>query len=196
MENKVRNDRRKKQTDEKALNLEYSFNYGVDLENRIIRLTEDIQEFHFDMFDSALTALENESRKTVTLRLSSYGGDMYAALAIIGRMRNSKVAGFITEGYGKIMSGATAILAAGDKRSISSLTHVMHHEPSYEIGYDKHSNIQQEVKESETLSQMWASLFSELTGLPKQFWYEKGKTHDFYMSPDQCLRYNIVDEVF
>lgn len=196
MQQKRRPRKHKKQVEEKALNLEYSFSYGVDLENRIIRLTEDIEEFHFDVFDSALTALENESRKTVTLRLSSYGGDMYAALGIIGRMRNSKVAGFNTEGYGKIMSGATAILAAGTKRSISSLTHVMHHEPSYELGYDKHSNIQREVKESETLSQLWASLFAELTGLPKQFWYERGKTHDFYMTPDDCLKYNIVDEVF
>lgn len=196
MQDNAGNRKRRKQVDEKALNLEYAFNYGVDLENRIIRLTEDIQEYHFDMFDCALTALENESRKSVTLRLSSYGGDMYTALAIIARMRNSKVAGFITEGYGKIMSGATAILAAGDKRSISNLTHVMHHEPSYEIEYDKHSNIQREVKESETLSQLWASLFSELTGLPKQFWYEKAKTHDFYMTPEQCLQYNIVDEVF
>jgi ATP-dependent protease ClpP protease subunit len=146
------NDQRKKkiELERLALNLEYSFNRGVDLENRIIRLTEDIEEHHFDWFDSALTALEAENRKRVTLRISSYGGDVYSALGIIGRMRNSKCL-IDTEGYGKIMSASTAILAAGHKRSMSSLAEFMHHESSYSVE-GRHSEIQHEVNYSQKLS--------------------------------------------
>lgn len=177
-----------------ALNLEYSFNRGVDLQNRIIRLTEDIEEHHFDWFDSALTALESLSKATVTLRISSYGGDVYSALGIIGRMRNTTVAKIQTEGYGKIMSAATAILAAGDYRKMSSLAEFMHHEASYSVE-GRHSEIQHEVRNSQKLSEKWCSLMNELTGIPKQYWSTRGVGNDYYLTADQCLKLNVVDEV-
>ena len=181
--------------DRLALNLEYSFNRGVDLDNRIIRLTEDIEEHHFDWFDSALTALESESRRRVTLRISSYGGDVYSALGIIGRMRNSKCL-IDTEGYGKIMSASTAILAAGHYRKMSSLTEFMHHESSYDAGYGRESEHNNALKQSQSLSEKWCLLMSELTGIPKQYWLTKGVGKDYYLDAEQCLKLNIVDEVF
>jgi ATP-dependent protease ClpP protease subunit len=178
-----------------ALNLEYSFNRGVDLDNRIIRLTEDIEEHTFDWFDSAITALETINRKAITIRISSYGGDVYSALGIIGRMQNSSVSKINTEGYGKIMSAATAVLAAGDKRSMSKLAEFMHHESSYGVE-GRHSEIVHEVKVSERLSLKWARLMSELTGIPQEYWLRKGVGKDFYISADDCLELNIVDEIF
>lgn len=189
------NERNKKvELDRLALNLDYSFNRGVDLENRVIRLTEDIDEHHFDWFDSALTALETLGRRRVTLRINSYGGDVHAALGIIGRMHKSKCL-IDTEGYGKIMSAATAILAAGHKRSMSNLAQFMHHEPSYTVE-GRHSEIQHEVKESQNLSERWCFLMRDLTGIPKQFWSQHGVGKDHYMDADECLRLNIIDEIF
>jgi ATP-dependent protease ClpP protease subunit len=178
-----------------ALNLECSFERGLDMENRIIRLTEDIEEHHFDWFDAALTTLESLNRKTVTLRISSYGGDVYSALGIIGRMQKSKCL-INTEGYGKIMSAATAILAAGRRRSISEYAQFMHHETSYEIGHARESEHETFLKESQSLSEKWCLLMSELTGIPKQFWRQRGVGKDFYMDAQQCLKMNIVDEIF
>jgi ATP-dependent protease ClpP protease subunit len=177
-----------------ALNLECSFDRGVDIENRIIRLTEDIEEHHFDWFDAALTTLESINRKRVTLRISSYGGDVHTATGIIGRMRRSKCL-IDTEGYGKIMSAATAILAAGHNRSMSDLAEFMHHEASYYVE-GRHSEIEHEVKQSQSLSEKWCSLMFELTGIPKQFWMQKGVGKDFYMDAQQCLNLNIIDEIF
>lgn len=193
----MQNERRQKnqELDRLVINLDYSFNKGLDLESRIIRLTEDIEEHHFDWFDSALTALESLGRKRVTLRISSYGGDVYAALGIIGRMRKSKCL-IDTEGYGKIMSAATAILAAGHKRSMSTLAQFMHHESSYEIGHARESEHATFLKESRNLSEMWCSLMNELTGIPKQFWSQQGVGKDLYLSAEKCLSLNIVDEVF
>ena len=177
-----------------ALNLEYAFNRGVDLENRVIQLTEDIDDHHFDFFDSAMTTLEAMNKKTITIKINSYGGDAYTALGIIGRMMESKCR-LHTKGYGKIMSASTAILAAGHKRSMSRLAEFMHHESSYAVE-GRHSEIQHEVKMSQNLSEKWCSLMSELTGIPKQYWMQQGKGKDFYLSPDKCLDLNIVDEIF
>lgn len=178
-----------------ALNLEYAFNRGVDLERRIIQLTEDIEDHHFDFFDTAMTTLESMNRKTITIKISSYGGDIYTALGIIGRMSESKCI-LHTKGYGKIMSASTAILAAGNKRSISKLAHFMHHEMSYDPGYARLSEHAHDVKESQSLSDKWCNLMFELTGTSSEFWAEQGVGLDFYLTPQECLDLNVADEVF
>lgn len=185
---------KKIELDKLALNIDCSFEKGLDIQNRIIRLTEDIEEHHFDWFDAALTTLESLGRKRVTLRISSYGGDVYSALGIIGRMRKSKCL-IDTEGYGKIMSAATAVLAAGHKRSMSEFAEFMHHESSYAVE-GRHSQIQHEVRQSQVLNEKWCRLMSDLTEIPKQFWLQRGVGQDFYMTAEQCLKMNIVDEVF
>ena len=93
------------------------------------------------------------------------------------------------------MSAATAILAAGNKRKMSSLAEFMHHESSYEVG-GRHSEIVHEVKVSERLAQKWSELMFELTGTPVEYWAKKGVGVDFYISADMCLELNIVEEVF
>lgn len=177
------------------VNLDYSFNRGLDMQARCIQLTEDIDDHHFDFFDAAMTTLESMNRKTITIKISSYGGDVYTALGIIGRMMESPCR-IHTKGYGKIMSAATAILAAGNKRSISRLAEFMHHESSYDAGYGRESDHAHALKQSQNLSERWCSLMSELTGIPKQFWAQRGVGKDFYITPDKCLDLNIVDEVF
>lgn len=189
-------ERRKKQSQNElfAINLEYAFNRGVDLERRVIQLTEEIEDHHFDFFDASMNTLEAISRKTITIKISSYGGSTTAALGIIGRMLESKCL-LHTKGYGKIMSAATAILAAGNKRSISRLAEFMHHEASYEIS-GKHSEIKSEVRQMERNEQLWNRLMSELTSLPLEYWAKRGVGTNFYLTPERCLELNIADEVF
>lgn len=189
------NERRKNpQLELMTLNLDYAFNRGVDMQRRIIQLTEDIDDHHFDFFDTAMTTLESINRKTITIKINSYGGDVYTTLGILGRMQESPCK-LHTKGYGKIMSASTAILAAGDKRSMSNLAWLMHHESSYSVD-GKHSQIQHEVEVSEALSQQWYALMSELTGVSSKFWASKGTGKDFYLTPQKCLDLNIVDELF
>lgn len=191
------NDRRKKSpaVELLALNLDYSFNRGIDLERRVIQLTEDIEDHHFDFFDSAMTVLESMNRRTITIKINSYGGDPYAALGIIGRMMESKCI-LHTKGYGKIMSASTAILAAGNKRSISRIAHFMHHELSYEAGHARLSEHAHEVKESQSFSDKWCDLMCELTGTSKEFWAKGGIGLDLYITPERCLKLGVADELF
>lgn len=193
MDNK-RQEQERIQFDQWIVNLDYAFNHGVDISNRVIRLTEDISEHHFDFFDTAMTILENISKQKITIKINSYGGDVYAALGIVARIKESPC--YIhTKGYGKIMSASTVILAAGRKRSISKLAEFMHHEASYYVE-GKHSDILHEVKQSQNLSDRWCTLMSELTGIPSTFWQTRGTGKDFYLTPEQCKNLKIVDEVF
>lgn len=175
-------------------NFETSLSWNVDIKSRVIRITKDIDHDLFDVVDAGLTELESISKKTVTFRISSYGGGVYEALAIIGRMEKSPCK-IITEGYGPIMSAATAILAAGDERRMSRRAWFMHHEGSYAVE-GRHNEIKNAVKQAEREEVEWAKLMEELTGVPQNTWLVAGKNIDKYFTPQECLQLNVVDKLF
>jgi ATP-dependent protease ClpP protease subunit len=175
-------------------NFENSIGWNVDIKNRIIRINEDIESKTFDTVDAGLTELESISKKTITIRICSLGGSVYDALAIIGRIERSKCK-IITEGYGCIMSAATAILAAGDERKMSKRAWFMHHEASYVVE-GKHTAVVSYVEQQHREEIAWAELMEELTCVGKEFWLENGKTEDKYFSPQECLNLNIIDDIF
>jgi ATP-dependent protease ClpP protease subunit len=177
-----------------STNFEVSLSWNVDIKSRIIRITKDIDHDLFDVVDAGLTELESFSKKTITFRISSYGGGVYEALAIIGRMEKSPCK-IITEGYGPIMSAATAILAAGDERKMSKRAWFMHHEASYGIE-GRHNEVKNFVRQQEREELEWAKLMEELTGVNKNTWLVAGKNIDKYFSPQECLQLNVVDKLF
>jgi len=185
---------RKLQLDQKALNLDYSFNWDVDLSNRVIRLCGDIESDDFGIFDAQLTALEEISRKPVTVRISTFGGDVYAALAIAGRMKASKCKTIVTEVYGKCMSAGTLICVAGKYRKMSSLSYFMHHEAYYGME-GRHSEMKATLKQAEREENDWCSAMESFTGIPANYWKNEGVSFDKYFSAEECLQLGIVDEI-
>ena len=122
--------RESKSTDSEleSLRLEYCFDKGIDLKNRSIRISEEIDEFETPAkIDAALTDMESHSKKGITIKIISPGGSTYGALAIVDRIRMSKCK-IVTVCLGQVMSAASLILAAGDKRIIGRYAWVMHHE--------------------------------------------------------------------
>jgi ATP-dependent protease ClpP protease subunit len=178
---------------EKELNLEYSFNWGVDFERRVIRLSSEIEDGEFNGFDAALSEMESLSRKTITIRICSYGGSVYEALAVAGRIKRSPCK-IITEGYGPVMSAATLILACGDERKLSRFSWFMHHAGSYEVE-GTHTEIKHAVAQADRENKQWALLMQEFTGVEKGFWLSYGSDKDAYLDAEMCLKLKIVDKL-
>lgn len=184
-------------------NMEQSLDNGVDLKNRTIRVTGVIGEpspldfgsdyFDFNLLDYALTEMEAQSDEPITLKINSPGGDVYDALAIIGRMKASKCE-IVTEAYGHAMSAATLILMAGDIRKMSKYCVPMYHEISYGVGGD-HESIKEQVAQSEKELRRWASYYEEFSNKNTKFWLTKMKKKEFYPTPEQMLDYGAIDEV-
>jgi ATP-dependent Clp endopeptidase proteolytic subunit ClpP len=176
-----------------AIILEYSFIYGVNFKERTIRLTGEINNEHFQLVDSALTELEAQGRKSVTVIINSPGGDMYEALAIIGRLKRSPCH-IVTEGYGQIMSASTLILASGDKRRVSEYAFFMHHEASYGVD-GRHSEIKNQVKQADREDDKWCEWMSKFTKKDKKFWKSNGVGVDAYFSVEELLEHGVIDEI-
>ncbi len=177
------------------LMLGYMFEWGVDFQRRVINLTGDVDDSMYDILDVALTAMEAESKSTVTIKINSLGGDTYAAMAIVGRIRESTCY-IVTKGYGAIMSAATLILAAGRRRMMSKFGWFMWHEASYDPGYDRHSNHKALIQQQEKEEKYWAKYMAEFTSKNEKFWAENGVVKDAYFSAAQLLKMGVVDELF
>jgi len=178
-----------------SLHLENVFERGFNARDRIIQITDVIEFPAFDFVDAAMTELENESRKGITLKLNSEGGSVYEALAIVGRMNKSSC--FITvEGYGCVMSAATLILAAGNKRKLSHLAWFMHHEASLEPPQMRASELAAFSKQIQREERQWAKVMAEYTHKSEKFWLEKGTHIDVYFSAQELLKMGVIDEVF
>lgn len=177
-----------------AMQLEYSFDRGVNFKDRSITIVGEITEPWFDVVDAAMSEFERVSKKkTVTVKIYSEGGSVYEALAIVGRLKKYNCH-IVTEGYGIIASAATILLACGDRRKMSKYAEFMHHESSYEVG-GRHSEIVAYTKQAEKEERRWSKWMAEFSKKTEKFWYEWGKHIDKYLTAAECIKYGVVDEV-
>lgn len=179
---------------EQQLLLDYSLSYGINLKDRIIRITDEIDQFTVDIVDTALSEMQRDSRKGVTVKISSPGGDVYSALAIVDLLCSSNC--YIhTVGLGHIFSAATLILACGDKRSIGRRSFVMHHEASF-YTEGRYSDVEDFLKQAQKEEELWAESMVEFTEYgDAKFWKEQAHKRDWYLDSTEAVTYGIVDEV-
>lgn len=178
-----------------SLLLGYLFKYGVDLQRRTINLTGEIDADTFNTIDRAMSEMEAESRHAITIKINSEGGYASHAMAIVGRIEESKCK-IVTKGYGEVMSAATIILASGDERLISKRAIFMWHEASYGLGFDRHSTNADYIKQAEVENLAWANLMASLTNKKAKFWLEEGKRRDAYFTPEELIAMGVVDGTF
>lgn len=176
-----------------SIHYECLFDHGVNFRLRQIQITDSIKHPQFDIVDAALSEMEADSRKTVTIKINSGGGECNEALAIVGRIKRSSCH-IITEGYGQVMSAATLILAAGHKRKISEYSWFMHHESQYE-GSGRHSEMKNLVTQAEREERIWARWMARLSDMDAEWWLKEGTGKDAYFTAEQLLQFGVVDEI-
>lgn len=179
--------------DIKALWLEYAFEKGVNFGARTITISGDIDSDSFKSIDAALTEMEQDPKRQITIKINSTGGFVYDALAIVGRIKSSKCT-IRTIGYGAIMSAATLILAAGSKRKISKYAWFMVHEANFESSgsVSEHAAIVAQAKREES---QWASHMQLLSKTSKQWWLDAVQNKNTYLTAEDLLTLGVVDEV-
>lgn len=180
------------QVEKLELHLKYLFEAGVNFKSRIITISEEIDDALFLKVDAAMSEMESHNGKAITVRINSEGGDPYSAAAIVGRMHASDCV-VNTEGFGKMMSAATLILAAGKKRKVSYMAWFMWHESSYGVE-GRHDAIKSVVAQQEREENSWAEWMAKFTKRDKKFWLENSKK-DTYMSPAELISAGVVDEI-
>jgi len=141
------------------------------------------------------TGLQDETPPDViNLLITSVGGDMSAAYALISVIRGSKIP-VRTIALGEAISAALCILMCGHQRVATPFTSLMSHQflTGTEGSYDYIKNL---VTEFDTYYNKMYALYQECTGLDEAFIRDKLlSSREHYFNPQDALQYNIVDLV-
>ena len=166
-------------------------------EDRIIYLASDINEHSISNIIGQLFSLsKRNSKKPIYLVISSFGGDIYSMFALYDAMKFVKCPIHVS-GFGKIMSAAVLILAAGHKgeRIVGANCRVMIHSISC-INMGNVFEQQNSIKEMKKLQQLMEKRLSEETGQDRKTIHKiMKKGRDRHLTAKQAKKLGIVDKI-
>tara|TARA_B100000902_G_C27190959_1_gene853914 strand:- start:113 stop:709 length:597 start_codon:yes stop_codon:yes gene_type:complete len=168
--------------------------WGINLEKSTMYLSYEIDQ---DQLYAVMTRFDNfirvNPKQDINLKITSYGGDVYAMLGTIDYFKTLPVK-VNTQCVGACMSAAAVILACGTgKRTMTKNSTVMVHEGSaFESG--KTSDVLKGADHLKKLQSNINRIMAEVTNKDQDFW-DKVSQHDTYLTAEECLDYGIVDEI-
>ena len=130
----------------------------------------------------------------ISLYINSPGGSVYDGMAIYDTMQLIKP-DVATYGIGLQASMGAFLLSSGAKGKRYSLPHakVMIHQPSSGTR-GKVTDMEIDLRESLEVKEMLAKILSKNTG-QKLAKVKADMERDYWMSPEEALKYGLVDEV-
>jgi ATP-dependent Clp protease protease subunit len=167
------------------------------LDSNVHLLSGDIET---DTIDACIKWIlyENlsKSKKTLTIYINSYGGDLYQAFALIDVMKESKRPIKVI-GIGAVMSAAFLIFACGTKgmREAGKNASFMCHQ--YSDAFDgKHHDLKATMAEGDRCNKQMIDVLCEASGLTETKIKSKLlPATDVYLSPQQVLDLGIADTI-
>jgi ATP-dependent Clp protease protease subunit len=134
--------------------------------------------------------------ENLTLIISSYGGDLHAAFALIDVMRGSRIP-IHTVGLGIIASAALFTFIAGEPghRIITPNTSILSHQ--YSMGsFGKEHELFASIKQADLLTKKLMSHYKKCTKLKDAVIREKLlPPQDVWLSAEDAIQYNLADEI-
>lgn len=157
-------------------------------------LTRNLPEFEVDEGDdeSEDILVETPKEDVINLFITSPGGDMHAAWALITVIKGSKIP-VRTIAMGEAASAALCILMAGHQRVVCPYTSIMTH--PFSTGFDgNYHEIKNAVNEYDRYNKKMVQYYIDHTGLDEE--YIKStllSVTDYWVDPDEALKLNFVD---
>ena len=134
----------------------------------------------------------SEFKPHIKLRINSYGGSLFAGLAVLDTIRNLK-SDIHTYVDGSVASAATIISIAGARRYIGKNSMMLIHQLSTGT-YGKYSELEDDMENNKRLMKMIKDIYKQYTKVPMKNIDEILK-HDLWFDSAKCLEFGLVDEV-
>jgi ATP-dependent Clp protease protease subunit len=181
---------------EKSADGERAFDiYSRLLNERIIFLGEEVNEHTANIIVAQLLYLAyDDPTADISLYINSPGGSVYDGMAIYDTMQLIKP-DVATYGIGLQASMGAFLLSSGAKGKRYCLPHakVMIHQPSSGTR-GKVTDMEIDLRESLEVKEMLAKILAKNTG-QKLAKVKADMERDYWMSPDEALKYGLIDEV-
>ena len=181
---------------EKSADGERAFDiYSRLLNERIIFLGEDVNEHTANSVVAQLLHLAYvDPQADISLYINSPGGSVYDGMAIYDTMNFIKP-DVATYGIGLQASMGAFLLSSGAKGKRFCLPHakVMIHQPSSGT-HGKVTDMEIDMKETLEVKEMLAKIMAKNTG-QKLAKVNSDMERDYWMTPDEAVKYGLIDRV-
>lgn len=181
---------------EKSADGERAFDiYSRLLNERIIFLGEDVNEHTANSVVAQLLHLAYvDPQADISLYINSPGGSVYDGMAIYDTMNFIKP-DVATYGIGLQASMGAFLLSSGAKGKRFCLPHakVMIHQPSSGT-HGKVTDMEIDMKETLEVKEMLAKIMAKNTG-QKLAKVKSDMERDYWMAPDEAVKYGLIDKV-
>jgi ATP-dependent Clp protease, protease subunit len=166
------------------------------LEDRIIFLSTEIDDYVCNIIKAQLLYLESESDEDISIYIDSGGGSVYSGLGLLDVMDYVRP-DIVTINTGLAASMAAVILTSGTKGKRKSLkrSRTMIHQPlSYGSYYQQASDMEIEAREINSLKKELYEIISENTGQNYDK-VQKDGDRDYWMTAQEAKKYGMIDEI-
>jgi ATP-dependent Clp protease protease subunit len=166
------------------------------LDDRIIFLSTDIDDYICNLIKAQLLYLEMESDDDISIYIDSGGGSVYSGLGLLDVMDFVKP-DISTVNTGLAASMAAVILCSGSKGKRKALkrSRTMIHQPlTYGGWMQQASDVEIEAKEMNLLKKELYEIISDRTGQTYDRVYKDGD-RDYWMSSIDAKKYGMIDEI-
>lgn len=166
------------------------------LEDRIIFLSTDIDDYVCNIIKAQLMYLESLSDDDIEIYIDSPGGSVYSGLGLLDVMDYVKP-DIVTINTGLAASMAAVVLCSGTKGKRKSLkrSRTMIHQPMTGFGsYSQASDMEIEAKEINSLKKELYEIISENTGQKYDNVYKDGD-RDYWMTSTEAKKYGMIDDI-
>ena len=181
---------------EKSADGERAFDiYSRLLNERIIFLGEDVNEHTANSVVAQLLHLAYvDPQADISLYINSPGGSVYDGMAIYDTMNFIKP-DVATYGIGLQASMGAFLLSSGAKGKRFCLPHakIMIHQPSSGT-HGKVTDMEIDMKETLEVKEMLAKIMAKNTG-QKLAKVKSDMERDHWMTPDEAVKYGLIDKV-
>ena len=128
----------------------------------------------------------------IKLHINSYGGSVFAGLAALDYIKNSKVP-VHTIIDGCAASAATMMSCVGSHRQMHRNACMLVHQLSGAM-WGKFQEMEDDFENSKILMQKIKDIYDQHTKIPKRE-MDKILKHDLWWEAEKCLQYGLVDEI-
>lgn len=136
--------------------------------------------------------LGSDYKPTIHLRIRSDGGGLFEGLAVLDRIRTLK-SDLYTYVEGGAASAATLISVTGKRRFIGKNSLMLIHQLSAG-NYGNFQQLEDHQENYRRLMNIIKGVYKQYTKLPMKTLEEILK-RDLWLTPEECLKYGMVDEI-
>ncbi|MCB6806714.1 MAG: ClpP family protease [Clostridium sp.] len=168
-------------------NRTFYIDYEIDEDYSLVELAKIIIQMNIEEKD-----VKQEDLQPIRLFIHSYGGDIEQSLFFCDLVKASRIP-IITIGMGVAMSAGFLIFLSGKRRYAFSHTSMLVHSGSAAFQGTAEQIEEAQKNYKKQIEQMKSYILTNTDIDEKTF--NKNRNKDWYLSSDELLKYNIIDEV-